>query len=72
MTDVYLEGLDPATRRRFKRVKHRSQERQGLEYLDHDTFLTMVLDVWELHERDQAADATAQPAQPVPADGGAD
>jgi len=46
-----LEGLDPRTRKRFKRVKQRSQARTGTPHVSHDEFLNMLLDVWELDER---------------------
>ena len=49
--DALLEGLDPRTRKRFKRVKQRSQVRTSTPHVSHDEFLNMLLDVWELDER---------------------
>jgi hypothetical protein len=68
--DVLLEGLDPRTRKRFKRAKQRSRNRMGATETTHDEFMLMLLDVWELHERDHELPELATVGQRVRADGG--
>lgn len=59
MTPPTAVGCHFSTAERFRRLKDESMQRQGRSELYNDEFLTLLLDVWELHLEREDVDPEA-------------